>query len=94
MARTAYHPPPQLRDDRVDLVTISAMAQTFDHISREDGRDWPAVRFVEWLECEWRASLAADRPVERLRRQPMRQPRAVDGGGRSVQSLDDNEHVS
>jgi hypothetical protein len=58
MARTAYHPPPQLREDRVELVTLSAMARTFDQISREDGRDWPAVRFVEWLESEWRASLA------------------------------------
>jgi hypothetical protein len=41
------------------------MARTFDQISREDGRDWPAVRFVEWLESERRASLAADKPVER-----------------------------
>jgi hypothetical protein len=56
MARTAYHPPPRLREDRVDLVTLSVMARAFDQISREDGRDWPAVRFVEWLETEWRAS--------------------------------------
>jgi hypothetical protein len=34
------------------------MARTFDQISRKDGRDWPAVRFVEWLESEWRASTA------------------------------------
>jgi hypothetical protein len=65
MARTVYRPPPLLRDNRVDLVTLCAMAPTFDQISREDGRDWPAVRFVEWLESEWRAALAADRPAER-----------------------------
>jgi hypothetical protein len=58
MARTAYHPPPLLREDCVDLVTLSALARTFDQISCEDGRDWPAVRFVEWLESEWRASIA------------------------------------
>jgi hypothetical protein len=40
MARTAYHPPPMLRDDRFDLVTLSALA-TFDQISKESGRDWP-----------------------------------------------------
>jgi hypothetical protein len=51
-------PPRLLRDDRVDLVTLSAMARTIDQISREDGRDWPAVRFVEWLKSEWRASVA------------------------------------
>jgi hypothetical protein len=32
------------------------MAREFDSISRESGRDWPAVRFVEWLRLEWQAS--------------------------------------
>jgi hypothetical protein len=32
------------------------MAREFAQISRESGRDWPAVRFVEWLRDEWQAS--------------------------------------
>jgi hypothetical protein len=50
-------PPPPLRDDRLDLVALSAMARAFDQISREDGGQlWPATAFVEWLAGEWRAS--------------------------------------
>ena len=50
-------PPLLLRDDRLDLVTLSAMARTFDQISREDGGQlWPATDFVCWLADEWRAS--------------------------------------
>jgi len=50
-------PPPPLRDHRLDLVTLSAMARTFDQISREDGGQlWPATAFVQWLRDEWRAS--------------------------------------
>jgi hypothetical protein len=50
-------PPPPLRDHRLDLVTLSAMARTFDQISREDGGQlWPATDFVRWLADEWRAS--------------------------------------
>jgi hypothetical protein len=37
------------------------MARTFDWISREDGQTWPAVRFVEWLADEWRASEPAEK---------------------------------
>jgi hypothetical protein len=56
-------PPPSLRDHRLDLVTLSAMARTFDQISREDGgRLWPATAFVEWLADEWRVS--AERPAK------------------------------
>jgi hypothetical protein len=36
------------------------MARELDSISRESGRDWPAVRFVEWLADEWRASVPAE----------------------------------
>ena len=54
-------PPPPLRDDRLDLVTLSAMARAFDQISREDGgQTWPATAFVEWLADEWRASSQAN----------------------------------
>jgi len=50
-------PPPPLRDHHLDLVTLSAMARTFDQISREDGGQlWPATAFVEWLADEWVAS--------------------------------------
>jgi hypothetical protein len=46
-----------MRDDHLDLVTLSAMARTFDQISREDGGQlWPATAFVEWLADEWRAA--------------------------------------
>jgi hypothetical protein len=46
-------PPPPLRDYRLDLVTLSAMARTFDQNSREDGGQlWPATSFVEWLTDE------------------------------------------
>lgn len=41
-----------LRDDRVSLESLSALAREFDQISR--GEHWPAVRFVEWLEREYR----------------------------------------
>lgn len=58
-------PLPPLRAERLDLVTLSAMARTFDQISREDGRTWPAVRFVEWLADEWRASAPSEKPAER-----------------------------
>jgi hypothetical protein len=47
-------PPPILRDNRLDLATLSAMAREFDQISR--GEHWPATDFVRWLESEWRAS--------------------------------------
>lgn len=58
-------PPPLLRDHRLDLVTLSAMARTFDQISREDGgQHWPATAFVEWLRDEWQASAAVEKPVE------------------------------
>jgi hypothetical protein len=54
-------PPPPLRDHRLDLVTLSAMARTFDQISREDGGQlWPATAFVEWLADEVRASSEAN----------------------------------
>jgi hypothetical protein len=55
-------PPPTLRDQRLDLVTLGRMARTLDQISREDGRTWPAVRFVEWLADELRASAQSDKP--------------------------------
>jgi hypothetical protein len=32
------------------------LARTFDQISREDGRLWPATDVVRWLADEWRAS--------------------------------------
>jgi hypothetical protein len=54
-------PPPQVRDHRLDLVALSAMAVTFDQISREDGgQTWPATAFLEWLADEWRASAGAN----------------------------------
>jgi hypothetical protein len=35
---------------RADINNESAMARTFDQISREDGGQlWPATAFVEWL---------------------------------------------
>jgi hypothetical protein len=40
------------RDHRLDLEQLGRMAREFDQISRESGRDWPAVRFVEWLRLE------------------------------------------
>jgi hypothetical protein len=56
-------PPPPLRDHRLDLVTLSAMARTFDQISREDGGQlWPATAFVQWLRDEWRASEKPAKP--------------------------------
>ena len=56
-------PPPPLRDPRLDLVTLSAMARMFDQISREDGGQlWPATSFVEWLRDEWHAS-QPERPI-------------------------------
>jgi hypothetical protein len=58
-------PPPPLRDHRPDLVTLSAMARTFDQISPEDGGQlWPATAFVEWLADERRASAAIEKPRE------------------------------
>jgi hypothetical protein len=41
------------------------MARTLDQISREDGRTWPAARFVEWLADEWRASQPEKRAAEK-----------------------------
>jgi hypothetical protein len=59
-------PPPSLRDHRLDPVTLSAMARTFDQISREDGGQlWPATSFVEWLADECRASAPAEKAAER-----------------------------
>jgi hypothetical protein len=54
-------PPPPLRDHRLDLVTLSVMARTFDQISREDGGQlWPATAFVEGLADEVRACSEAN----------------------------------
>jgi hypothetical protein len=53
-------PPPLLRDDRLSLELLGRMAREFDQLSAEDGRDWPAVRFVEWLRDEWRATAEAN----------------------------------
>lgn len=58
-------PPPVLRDSRLDLVTLSAMARQFDQISREDsGQLWPATALVEWLADEWRANVGPQRNDE------------------------------
>jgi hypothetical protein len=56
LARRASPHPPAVRDDKLDLQQLGRMARELDQISRESGRDWPAVRFVEWLRDEWRAS--------------------------------------
>ena len=57
-------PPPLLRDDRLDLVTLSAMALTFDQLSAEDGRTWPAAAFVRWLRAEVQATVQPQRRSE------------------------------
>lgn len=50
-------PPPPLRDHRLDLVTLSAMARTFDAIGDEiGGARYPAVAFVQWLADEYAAT--------------------------------------
>ena len=59
-------PPPALRDDRLDLDTLGAMARTFDQISREDGRTWPATDFVRWLRDEYHAAAEPARTAGRL----------------------------
>lgn len=59
-------PPSPLRDQWLDLVTLSAMARTFDQIRREDGGQlWPATALVQWLRDEWRASAPSEKPAER-----------------------------
>jgi hypothetical protein len=82
-------PTPPLRNHRLDLVTLSAMARTFDQISRVDGGQlWPATAFVKWLADEWRASQPG-----RLRSVPQSVPLSgwipgvrLDTGGRSARS--------
>jgi hypothetical protein len=44
----------------LDLTTLRRLALEYDAISREDGQHWPAVRFVDWLTDERRATLAAE----------------------------------
>ena len=50
-------PPPLLREDRLTLDQLGAMAREFDQLSAEDGRTWPATDFVRWLADEYRASV-------------------------------------
>ena len=53
-------PPPLLRDDRLTLDQLGAMAREFDPLSAEDGRTWPATDFVRWLRDKYRASAEAN----------------------------------
>jgi hypothetical protein len=39
------------------LTAGGRIAREFDQISRESGRDWPGVRFLEWLRDEWAVPL-------------------------------------
>jgi hypothetical protein len=39
---------------------LRRLAAEYDAISKEDGQHWPAVRFVDWLTDERRATLAAE----------------------------------
>jgi hypothetical protein len=44
-----------LRDDRLTLDQLGAMAREFNQLSAEDGRTWPATDFVRWLADEYAA---------------------------------------
>ena len=52
--------PPLLRDNRLTLDQLGAMAREFDQLSAEDGRAWPATDFVRWLRDEYRATTEAN----------------------------------
>ena len=57
----------QLHAPQLDLRALRRLADEYDQISADDGRDWPAARFVEWLEDEWNATADHDgREARRL----------------------------
>ncbi len=58
----AGHPPPPLRDHKLELYELERLARTFDAIGDEiGGARYPAVAFVQWLADEYAAT--GRRPV-------------------------------
>jgi hypothetical protein len=61
----ASHPPPPLRDHKLELCQLEPLARTFDAIGDEiGGARYPAVAFVQWLADED----AANRPTPAARK--------------------------
>jgi hypothetical protein len=53
----AGHPPPPLRDHKLELDHLQRLARTFDAIGDEiGGARYPAVAFVQWLADEYAAT--------------------------------------
>lgn len=73
---------PQLHAPQLDLPALRRLAEEYDRISRADGRDWPAARFIEWLTDEWHT--AADDSGGEARRLSSNRWRAGDTGLQSA----------